>query len=103
MRMVRISLVMVSAVLLANAGSIVVPNANATTEGANDINGPFSGSAITFQFQLAASQFGILEPPQPDERAVTVLPEKNDLAATVTTIVGMVAACAPGGEHEAQA
>jgi gluconokinase len=56
-----------------------------------------------FPGQLAASQFGILEPPQPDERAVTVLPEKKDLAATVTTIVGMVAASAPGGEHEAKA
>jgi gluconokinase len=56
-----------------------------------------------FPGQLAASQFGILEPPQPDERAVTVLPEKKDLAGTVTTIVGMVAASTPGGEHEAKA
>jgi hypothetical protein len=41
-----------------SAGSIVVPNAYTNTEAPNDINGPFSGSAITFQFQLSASQFG---------------------------------------------
>jgi gluconokinase len=55
-----------------------------------------------FPGQLAGSQFGILEPPQPDERGVTVLPEK-DLADTVTTIVAMVEACALGGAHVAQA
>jgi gluconokinase len=55
-----------------------------------------------FPGQLAGSQFGVLEPPQPDERAVTVLPVGN-LAETAAAIIAMVPAGAIGGDHEAQA
>ena len=55
-----------------------------------------------FPEELAGSQFDLLEPPQPDERSVTVVPAGN-LEDTVTSIVGMVPACALGGDHEAQA
>jgi gluconokinase len=55
-----------------------------------------------FPAQLAASQFDILEPPQPDERAVTVLPPR-DLAGTVDAILDMVPADLRGDTREAQA
>ncbi len=56
-----------------------------------------------FPEQLAGSQFDLLEPPQPDERSVTVLAESGNLTDTVTSIVGLVPARALGGDHEAQA
>jgi gluconokinase len=56
-----------------------------------------------FPEQLAGSQFDLLEPPQPDERGVTVLPESGTLTDTVTAVVGLVPACALDGDHEAQA
>jgi gluconokinase len=55
-----------------------------------------------FPSQLAGSQFDILEPPQPDERAVTVMPA-GDLEDTVTAILAMVPADAMSGDHEAKA
>jgi gluconokinase len=55
-----------------------------------------------FPSQLAGSQFDILEPPQPDERAVTVMPA-GDLEDTVTAILAMVPADAMSGGHEAKA
>jgi gluconokinase len=55
-----------------------------------------------FPAELAGSQFGVLEPPQPDERGVTVLPARG-LEDTVTAVIGMVPARALGGDHEAEA
>jgi carbohydrate kinase (thermoresistant glucokinase family) len=55
-----------------------------------------------FPARLAASQFDALEPPQPDERAVTVLPA-GDLEETADAIIKLIRADATGGGHEAQA
>jgi gluconokinase len=55
-----------------------------------------------FPAQLAASQFGVVEPPQPDERAVTVLPA-GDLEGMADAVMAMVPADVRGGAHEAQA
>ena len=49
-----------------------------------------------FPAELAASQFDILEPPQPDERAVTVLPT-GDLDSMADAIMAMVPADMRGG------
>jgi gluconokinase len=55
-----------------------------------------------FPSQLAASQFDTLEPPQPDERAVTVMPS-GDLEDMVMAIIAMVPAGAVGSDREANA
>jgi gluconokinase len=55
-----------------------------------------------FPAQLAASQFNDLEPPQPDERAVTVLPA-GGLEATADAIIKLIPPGVIGGGHEAQA
>ena len=55
-----------------------------------------------FPPQLADSQFSALEPPQPDERAVTVLPA-GDLEEMADAIIKLIPADAMGGGHEAQA
>lgn len=57
MSKLRIALLAISTILPATAGTIVVPNAYTSTESPSYVNGPFSDAAITFQFQLAASQF----------------------------------------------
>jgi gluconokinase len=56
-----------------------------------------------FPEQLAGSQFDLLEPPEPDERSVTVLREGSNIEDTVTAVVGLIPACARDGDHEAQA
>jgi carbohydrate kinase (thermoresistant glucokinase family) len=55
-----------------------------------------------FPAQLADSQFAALEPPQPDERAVTVLPA-GDLEEMATAIIKLIPAEAMEGGHEAHA
>lgn len=55
-----------------------------------------------FPAKLATSQFDTLEPPQPDERAVSGLPA-HDLEGTVEAIIAMVPADMRGSAHEAQA
>jgi carbohydrate kinase (thermoresistant glucokinase family) len=55
-----------------------------------------------FPGRLANSQFRVLEPPQPDEHAVTVLPS-GDPEDTVAAIMAMIPVGAAGGEHEAKA
>jgi gluconokinase len=53
-----------------------------------------------FPEQLLGSQFTDLEPPQPDERVLTVVPS-GDPDTTVTSIVAVL--FPQGGDHEAQA
>jgi carbohydrate kinase (thermoresistant glucokinase family) len=55
-----------------------------------------------FPAQLADGQFAALEPPQPDERAVTVLPA-GDLEEMATAIIKLIPAEAMEGGHEAHA
>jgi gluconokinase len=51
-----------------------------------------------FPERLLGSQLDALEPPQPDETAVTVVPSGPDPADTVAAIIAVVR---PGGDYEA--
>ena len=53
-----------------------------------------------FPQQLLSSQFDALEPPQPDERVISVAPG-TDPAATVAAIIAVL--WPTGGDHETQA
>jgi len=55
-----------------------------------------------FPEKLLDSQFDTLEPPQPDEPAVTVVPTM-DPADSVDAIIAALEPPAGGGDHEAQA
>jgi gluconokinase len=52
-----------------------------------------------FPGQLLSTQFDALEPPQPDERVLTIEPA-DDPADTVASIIAVL--WPPGGEHEAE-
>ena len=58
-----------------------------------------------FPEQLLGTQLADLEPPQPDERVISVVPA-DDPAATVTSIIAVLCLEGPGdpagGEHEAE-
>lgn len=55
-----------------------------------------------FPEKLLNSQFDALEPPQPDEHAVTVVPS-GELADMVAAIIAVVNPSAADGDHEAHA
>ncbi len=55
-----------------------------------------------FPAGLLSSQFDALEPPQPGEAAVTVVPSGHDPAQTVAAIIALVRP-GEGGGHEAEA
>jgi gluconokinase len=55
-----------------------------------------------FPEKLLNSQFDALQPPQPDETAVTVVPSE-DLAEMVAAIIAVVQPRAAGGDHETHA
>ena len=56
-----------------------------------------------FPGQLLGTQLEALEPPQPDERVLTIVPG-DDPAATVASIIAVLwPGEDPGGDHEAEA
>jgi gluconokinase len=55
-----------------------------------------------FPEKLLDSQFDALEPPQPDETSVTVMPS-GDPADTVAAIIAVIQPRVAGGDREAQA
>ena len=68
------------------------------------------GTATSSPEQLLGTQFDALEPPQPDEHVITVVPA-GEPAATVASIIALLfpdegvgsGASGRGGDHEAEA
>jgi gluconokinase len=56
-----------------------------------------------FPAKLLSTQFAALEPPQPDETAVTVVPLGDNPADTVAAIIAIVRPGEGGDNHEAEA
>ena len=62
-----------------------------------------SGSGKTTVGALLNSQFDALEPPQPGEPGVTVVPSGRDPAQTVAAIIAVVRGAGKGQSYEAEA
>jgi gluconokinase len=57
-----------------------------------------------FPAQLLGTQFDTLEPPQPDEHVITVIPADDpaDTVASISAILWPGHPASPGGDHEAE-